>query len=110
MMKGIEKIKDKIKKINEMPNAKTESSEKLLHALLMRFLDFSEISHLNFRLVGGRLSPQSFFELFLQHRKDSKKIADNTIGGYFKDGSLRVFIDGDDDVRCLHPGLMLNSA
>ena len=44
------------------------------------------------------LSPQSFLELLLDHRKDSKKVANHPIGGYLEDGSLRVFIDGNDNI------------
>src|SRR4030042_750213 len=56
------------------------------------------------------LSSQSFLKFLLQHGDDSKKITDNAISGNFKDRSLRVFVDGDNDIRCLHPSLMLNRA
>jgi hypothetical protein len=59
------------------------------------FLTF-ELWHLEF--FFKILSPQSFFELLFHHGDNGKEITDDAIGGNFKDGGLRVLIDGDDDI------------
>ena len=54
-----------------------------------------EFWHLEF---FKNLSSQSLFELLLHHRDNGKEISDDAIAGNFKDGSLRVLIDGHDDI------------
>src|SRR5512139_2162525 len=54
------------------------------------------------------LPSQSLFKFLLQQGDDSEKVTDNPIGGYLKNGRLSVFVDGDNNIGCLHPSLMLN--
>ena len=62
-------------------------------------------------LLSGEFSSlpcQTLLECFGQHGDDSKKITDDAIGGDLKDRSFRIFVNGNDDVRGLHTGLVLN--
>ena len=50
------------------------------------------------------------FNLFSQYRQSFKQVANNSVVSDIKDGSLRVFVDGDDCVRILHAYQVLNRA
>jgi hypothetical protein len=54
-----------------------------------------ELRHLE---ISKDLSSQSFFEFLLHHRDNGKEITDDAIGGNFKDGGIRILIDGNNDI------------
>jgi hypothetical protein len=81
------------------------SKEKKKPKLELKILVFE--LWLLYPVMREELSSQSFFELLRDFRNDGKKITHDTVGGYLKNRGLGIFIDGDDDVRCLHSSQML---
>ena len=42
-----------------------------------------------------------------QHRHHLEQVAHDSVRGHFEDRRIRVFVDGDDDLGCLHAGEVL---
>src|SRR5437773_1261039 len=54
------------------------------------------------------LSGLGFFQGFGEGGHDLENIADDAIVGNFEDGSVRIFVDGDDSAGALHADDVLN--
>lgn len=51
-----------------------------------------------------------FSDFFCQYREYLEKVSDNSVVGYSKNRSIRIFVDCDNDIRTAHPGKMLDSS
>lgn len=76
---------------------------------ILKFKHLFGFSTLTFGIILQKdLSSQTFFELLSQHGNNLKEVTDNPVGSNFKNRGFNILIDGDDDIRCFHPSLVLD--
>ena len=110
MMKGVRKIKEKIVGGNRSSSAKAQKSNP---ALGLRLKVSGKIICLkpqtsNLKHLWWGLASQSLLKFLSQQGKHGEKVAHDPVRCKLKNGSLRVFVNGDNNIRGLHPSLMLN--
>ncbi len=79
------------------------ASLSLIH---LRFITSCEPCHLELSL--RKLPSQPFLKLLGQHGNNGEEVADNPVGGNLKNGRFPIFVDGYNNIRCLHASLVLN--
>ena len=58
----------------------------------------------------GQSSLSELSKRLLQFRQDFKQVGDETVVGDLEDRGLLILVDGDDDLRILHAGEVLDAA